>query len=237
MKIIGLIGGVSWQSSAEYYRLINQGVMQRLGAAHSAELIMYSLDFCPVVELEQQERWDELASLLIDAIKRLERAGADFVVIPSNTLHKVADQLEQFISIPLLHIADTLAEEIGKTRISTVGLLGTRFVMEQDFYRDKLTAHGVKVLTPGLEARKSVHAIIYDELCLGKVSDRSRERILKIIAELQIAGAEAIILANTELPLLIQADSSPVRLFDTMAIHASRAVELALEGRSHPESV
>jgi aspartate racemase len=237
MKVIGLIGGVSWQSSAEYYRLINQEVMHRLGAAHSAELIMYSLDFCPVADLEQEEKWDDLAVFLIDAVRRLERAGADFVIIASNTLHKVADQLEQFISIPLLHIGDVLAEEIEKSRISTVGLLGTRFVMEQDFYRDKLTAHGVKVLTPGLEARKSVHAIIYDELCLGKVSDRSRERILKIIAELQIAGAEAIILANTELPLLIQADSSPVRLFDTMAIHASRAVELALEGRSHPEIV
>jgi aspartate racemase len=232
MKVIGLIGGVSWQSSAEYYRLINQEVMQRRGAAHSAELIMYSLDFRTVAELEQQERWDDLAAVLTDAIKRLERAGADFVIIASNTLHKVADQLEQFISIPLLHIADTLAEDIGKTPISTVGLLGTRFVMEQDFYRDKLTAHGLKVLTPSSEARNSVHAIIYDELCVGKVLDSSRERILKIIAELQTAGAEAIILANTELPSLIQPDSSPIRLFDTMAIHAIRAVEVALEGGS-----
>jgi aspartate racemase len=129
---------------------------------------MYSLDFCPVPELEQQEKWDELAGVLMDALKRLERAGADFVIIASNTLHKVADQLEEFISIPLLHIADTLAEEIGKIRISTVGLLGTRFVMEQDFYRDKLAAHGLKVLTPSSQARNSVHAIIYDELCLGK---------------------------------------------------------------------
>ena len=229
MKVIGLIGGVSWQSSVEYYRLINQEVMQKLGAAHSAELIMYSLDFCPVAELEQQERWDDLAAVLVDAIKRLELAGAEFVLIASNTLHKVADQLEQFISIPLLHIADILAEEIGKTRISTVGLLGTRFVMEQDFYRDRLSAHGLKVLTPSSEARNSVHAIIYDELCLGKVLPESRERILKLIAELQMAGAEAIILANTELPLLIHADDSPVRLFDTMAIHAASAVAFALK--------
>lgn len=228
MKVIGLIGGVSWQSSAEYYRLINQEVMQRLGAAHSAELIMYNLDFCPVAELEHQEKWNDLAGLLIESINRLERAGADFVVIASNTLHKVADQLEQFVSIPLLHIADALAEEIEKSRISTVGLLGTRFVMEQDFYRDKLTAHGVEVLIPGLEARNSVHAIIYDELCVGKVLSSSRERIAKIMADLQTAGAEAIVLANTELPLLIQADGSPVRLFDTMAIHAIRAVEVAL---------
>ena len=127
MKVIGLIGGASWQSSAEYYRLIHQEVMQRLGAAYSAELIMYSLDFCPVAELEHQEKWDELARFLIDAIKRLERAGAEFVMVASNTVHRVADQLEQSISIPLLHVADAVAEEIGKTRISTVGLLGTRF--------------------------------------------------------------------------------------------------------------
>jgi aspartate racemase len=229
MKTIGMIGGVSWQSSAEYYRIINHETMNRLGASHSAELIMYSLDFCPVAELEEKGKWDDLARILINGINRIERAGAEFVIIASNTLHKVADQIERSTNIPLLHIADALANEIRATGISAVGLVGTRFVMEQAFYKDKLATYGLTVLTPELTDRKTMHEIIYNELCLGIVSQQARERVLKMITTLERAGAEAIVLANTELPLLVQPDASSIKIFDTMRIHAIAAVEFALE--------
>jgi len=230
MKVIGLIGGVSWESSAEYYRLINQEIKARLGPEHSAELVMYSLDFQPVAQLEHDENWDELATLLVDVAKRLEKAGADFVMVASNTLHKVAVDLQQRIDVPLLHIADAAAEEIKSADVSLVGLLGTRFVMEQDFYRERLSTHGLKVVVPDQAARDYVHKVIYDELSLGQVLETSKQKILKIIAELEGAGASAVILANTELPLLISSEDTSVRLFDTMAIHAEKAVSWALEG-------
>ncbi len=229
MKVIGLIGGVSWESSAEYYRLINHGVKARLGPEHSAELVMYSLDFQPVAQLEHEENWDELTNMLTGAANRLERAGADFVVVASNTLHKVADQLQQRISVPLLHIADATAEEIKKAGISLVGLLGTRFVMEQDFYRERLFTHGLKVVIPDQAARNYVHNVIYKELSLGQVLETSKQKILGIITELAAAGPSAVVLANTELPLLISSEDTSVRLFDTMAIHAKKAVAWALE--------
>ena len=169
MKVIGLIGGVSWKSSAEYYRLINQEVKAKLGPEHSAEMVMYSLDFQPVAQLEHEENWDELTILLADAANRLERAGADFVMVASNTLHKVANELQRRINVPLLHIADAAAEEIKKADISLVGLLGTRFVMEQDFYRERLSGHGINVQIPDQAARDYVHNVIYNELSLGKV--------------------------------------------------------------------
>ena len=230
MKVIGLIGGVSWESSAEYYRLINQEVKARLGPEHSAEIVMYSMDFQPVAQLEHEEKWNELTTLLVDAANRLERAGADFVVVASNTLHKVADQLQQRISVPLLHIADATAEEIKKAGISLVGLLGTRFVMEQDFYRERLFTHGLKVVIPDQAARNYVHNVIYKELSLGQVLETSKQKILGIITELAAAGPSAVVLANTELPLLISSEDTSVRLFDTMAIHAKKAVVWALEG-------
>ena len=229
MKVIGLIGGVSWESSAEYYRLINQEVKARLGPEHSAEIVMYSMDFQPVAQLEHEEKWNELTTLLVDAAKRLERAGADFVVVASNTLHKVADQLQQRISVPLLHIADATAEEIKKAGISLVGLLGTRFVMEQDFYRERLFTHGLKVVIPDQAARDYVHNVIYKELSLGQVLETSKQKILGIITELAAAGPSAVVLANTELPLLVGSADTSVRLFDTMAIHAKMAVSWALE--------
>ncbi len=230
MKIIGLIGGVSWESSAEYYRIINQEVKARFGPKHSAALVMYSLDFQPVAQLEHEGKWDELATLLVDVAKRLERAGAEFVVVASNTLHKVAVEVQQRINVPLLHIADAVAEEIKKADISLVGLLGTRFVMEQDFYRERLSGHGISVQIPDRAARDYVHKVIYNELSQGQVLETSKQKILRIIAELKGAGTSAVVLANTELPLLIGPEDTSARLFDTMAIHAKKAVSCALEG-------
>jgi aspartate racemase len=190
---------------------------------------MYSLDFHPVAQLELQERWAELATMLITAITRLEKAEAEFVIMASNTAHKVADVVQPSIHIPLLHIADATAEAIGKAGISTVGLLGTRFVMEQDFYKDHFRAQGINVGVPDQEQRDYAHNVIYNELCAGKLIPESRENLRTIMLDLQRAGAEGVVLACTELPLLIHAEDSPVRLFDTMALHVNKAVTLALE--------
>jgi aspartate racemase len=229
MKTIGILGGMSWESSAEYYRLINETVKHRLGPTHSAEIVMYSVDFCPVAQLELEERWEELATVLIAAIMRLEKAGAEFVIMASNTVHKVAEVVQPSIHVPLLHIADATAEEIRKAGISTVGLLGTRFVMEQDFYRDHFRAQGINVLVPDQPQRDYVHNVIYNELCAGKLISESRENLRTIILDLQRAGAEGVVLACTELPLLIHVEDTPVKLFDTLALHVNEAVALALE--------
>ena len=229
MKTIGIIGGISWESSAEYYRLINENIKSKLGPTHSAELVMYSLDFHHAAQLELEERWAELATLLIQAISRLEKAGADFVMMASNTAHKVAEVVQLSINLRLLHIADVAAEEIVNAGISTVGLLGTRFVMEQDFYKERFRALGIDVVVPDLAARAYVHNVILNELCMGKMIPESKETMQKIILDLQQASAEAVILACTELPLLIHIEDTPVRLFDTMALHVNKAVTLALE--------
>ncbi len=229
MKITGIVGGVSSESSTEYYRLINQEVRLRLGAAHSAELVMYSLDFHSIAQLQLQQRWRELADVLISAITCLQRAGAEFVILASNTLHAVADLVQPSIQIPLLHIADAAAEEINQSGISTVGLLGTRAVMEQDFYKEKFRAHAINSLVPGEEQREFVQNLIYRELCVGKLLPESREKLRIIILELQRAGAEAVVLACTELPLLIRSEDTPVKLFDTMTLHVRKAVAFALE--------
>lgn len=229
MKTIGIIGGMSWESSAEYYRLINEAVKHRLGPTHSAEIVMYSVDFGPVAQLELEERWEELATVLIAAITRLEKAGAEFVIMASNTVHKVAEIVQPSIHVPLLHIADAAAEEIRTAGISTVGLLGTRFVVEQDFYRDHFRAQGIDVLVPDQPQRDYVHNVIYKELCTGKLISESRENLRTIIRDLQRAGAAGVVLACTELPLLIHVEDTPVRLFDTMALHVAKAVALALE--------
>jgi aspartate racemase len=226
MKMIGIIGGMSWESSADYYRLINENVKSRLGPTHSAELLMYSVDFHVVANLELQERWGELATLLIDAARRLESAGARFVILASNTAHKVAEIVERSINIPLMHIADVAAEEVKRAGISAVGLLGTRFVMEQDFYKDKFRARGINVVVPERAARDYVHNVIFHELCVGKMIPESKEQVRRIILDLGQAG---VVLACTELPLLLHAEDTPVRLFDSMAFHAEKAVELALE--------
>jgi aspartate racemase len=229
MKTIGIIGGISWESSAQYYRLINEQVKARLGPAHSAELVMYSLDFHVVAQLELEDRWSELAVVLADAAKRLERAGAEFILLASNTAHKVADLVQAAIEIPLLHIADAAAEAISAAGICAVGLLGTQFVMQPDFYRERLRNRGIHVLIPNEAERSRVHDIIYNELCAGKLVPASRERIQRIILDLQRAKAEAVVLACTELPLLIRPEDTPVKLFDTLAIHVEKAVTLALE--------
>ena len=229
MKTIGIVGGMSWESSAEYYRLINQQVKARLGPAHSAELVMYSLDFEPIARLELEERWSELATILIEAIKRVEQAGADFVLLASNTVHKVAEEAQASIAIPLLHIADATAEAIAAAGIHTVGLLGTEFVMQQDFYRDRLRSRGIDILLPGEAQSTCIHEVIYNELCAGKLLADSKAKLLAIILDLQRAGAQAVVLACTELPLLIRPEDTPVRLFDTLAIHVDKAVSLALE--------
>ena len=229
MKTIGIIGGMSWESSAEYYRLINESIKSKLGPTHSAELVMYSIDFHVAAQLELEERWAELATLLIDATRRLEKAGAKFVIIASNTAHKVAEVVQRSTNLPLLHIADVAAEEIVKTGISTVGLLGTRFVMEQDFYKERFRAQGIDVVIPDLAGRAYVHNVIFNELCVGKLIPDSKEKVKRIILNLQHAGAQAVILACTELPLLIRVEDTPVRLFDTMALHVNKAVTLALE--------
>lgn len=179
MKTIGIIGGMSWESSAEYYRLINEKIKVELGPTHSAELVMYSMDFQPIAQLELEEHWADLATLLIGAIRRLEKAGAEFVIMASNTAHKVADEVQRSIKIPLLHIADAAAEEIGKAGISTVGLLGTRFVMEQDFYREKFRARGIDVVVPDRAGRDYVHNVIYNELCSGQLNSESKTRYLR----------------------------------------------------------
>lgn len=228
MKVIGLIGGVSWESSLEYYRLINQAVKFRLGALHSAELVMYSLDFEPIAQLEHEGKWDQLAALLVAAARKLEVAGASFVLISSNTLHKVAPQVQAQLGIPLVHIADAVAEAVTQAGISSVGILGTRFVMEQGFYRERLAAHGLKIVVPPEEARDFIHGVIYKELALGDIRETSRREVLEIIEALAKAGTEGIVLANTELPLLIRADDAPTMMFDSMAIHVTKTVSLAL---------
>ncbi len=231
MKTIGLLGGMSWESTAAYYRAINTGVSRARGGLHSAEIVLYSVDFAPIEARQAAGDWTATAEILTDAARRVQRAGADFLLICTNTMHKVAPAIEQALSIPLLHIADATAEALAKDGIKAVGLLGTAFTMEQNFYKGRLTErYGLKVLVPEKTARQSVHTIIYDELCRGKILGASRQRYLDIVDDLARAGAEAVILGCTEIGLLIKPEDTAVKLYDTTAIHAARAVELALEG-------
>jgi len=229
LKTIGLIGGMSWESTLEYYRLINEGVKERLGGLHSARCALYSVDFAEVEEMQVGGQWDEAGKLLGLAARRLEAAGADFVVLCTNTMHKVADKIELGIRIPFLHIADATAQQILKSGLKRVGLLGTRFTMEEEFYRGRLTdRYNLEVLIPSAPDRETVHRVIYEELCLGRIEPDSRERYRKIMRGLADRGAEGIILGCTEIGLLVQAQDSPVPLFDTTRIHAQAAVERAL---------
>ena len=229
MKTIGLIGGMSWESSAEYYRLINEEVKRRLGGLHSARTLMLSVDFAEIEELQRAGDWDEAGRQLIDAGRGLERGGADFVLLCTNTMHRVAPELEQALAIPLVHIANATAEAIEAAGIARVGLLGTRYTMEQDFYRGRLEErHGLRVIVPEEPARTLVHDVIYDELVLGRVEESSRAAFAGIIGGLVDEGAEAVILGCTEIGLLVGEADAPVPLFDTTRIHAERAVELAL---------
>jgi len=228
MKTIGLIGGMSWESTAEYYRIINETVKERLGGFHSAKIVMYSVDFKEIRELQLEAGWDEATNLMIDAARRVERGGADFVLICTNTMHKMAEEVEASISIPLLHIADVTAERIISSGLKKVGLLGSAFTMEQDFYKGRLIdKYGLEVVIPSQIERQVVDNIIFNELCLGEIKDSSREQIETIMGNLVDDGAQGIILGCTELPSLVKQKDCSVPLFDTTAIHAKAAAEYA----------
>ncbi|MBU2952623.1 aspartate/glutamate racemase family protein [Marinobacter sp. F3R08] len=231
MKTIGLLGGMSWESTETYYRLINEGVKARLGGLHSARLLLYSVDFAEIEALQHRGDWPATAEILSGAALSLEKAGADFLVIGTNTMHKVAPEIEQAIGMPLLHIADATAQVLVKDGISRVGLLGTRFTMEQAFYRSRLEEAGIEVITPDESQRAEVHRVIYEELCQGTINSDSRNAYLDIVASLSEREAQAVILGCTEIGLLIRQSDTRVPLYDTTRIHAEQAVELAL---SHP---
>ncbi|RUL74549.1 aspartate/glutamate racemase family protein [Dyella choica] len=228
MKTLGLIGGISWESTVPYYRLINETVKTRLGGLHSAKLVLYSVDFEEVARLQHAGDWDAAGRLFADAARRLEAAGADAVVICANTMHKVAPAIEAAVRLPVLHVVDGVADEIRVAGLRKVGLLGTRFTMEQPFYAERLQQHGIEALIPGEPARTEIHRVIYQELCVGKIVDSSRVAFRNIMAELVAQGAEAIILACTELSLLLGPQDATVPLFDTTQIHARRAAEWAI---------
>ncbi|NCE90654.1 aspartate/glutamate racemase family protein [Pseudomonas sp. L13] len=230
MRTIGLIGGMSWESSAEYYRLINQSVRDQLGPLRSGQVLMYSVDFGPVEQAQHAGRWDDAALILEDAARRLQAGGADCVVLCTNTMHLVAPRIEAAVSIPFLHIADATATAALEAGTLTVGLLGTAFTMEQDFLKSRLAAQGLNVLVPDADERKAVHRIIYEELCVGVVSDASRQVYQRVIQTLAARGAQAIILGCTEICLLIQPEHSALPLLDTTALHAQAAVGFALQG-------
>jgi len=229
MKTIGLIGGMSWESTIPYYRQINETLKARLGGLHSARLVLYSVDFHDIERLQRAGDWAAAGALLAEAGQALERAGADFLVLCTNTMHKVAGDIEAAVSIPLLHIADPTAEAITRAGLRTVGLLGTRFTMEQDFYRQRLQQHGLTVITPAEADREAIHRVIYEELCLGIVRGSSREEYRRVMATLVDQGAEAIILGCTEISLLVDSGDARVPLFDTTLLHARRAAEAALD--------
>lgn len=228
MKTIGLLGGMSWESTQTYYRLINEGVKARLGGLHSARMVLYSVDFAEIEALQHAGDWAATARILSDAALSLQKAGADFLVIGTNTMHKVAPEIAQTIDIPLLHIADATAAVLKQNGVRRVGLLGTRFTMEQDFYRERLEDAGIEVLTPDETQRNDVHRIIYEELCRGDIRGASRESYLAVVASLADRGAQGVILGCTEVGLLINQSDTAIPLYDTTVIHARQAVEQSL---------
>ncbi len=230
MKTIGLLGGMSWESTALYYRLINEGVRQRLGGLHSAKIAMVSVDFHDIEVMQANDDWAAAATALAEAAKQVEAAGADCLLICTNTMHLVAPAIEAAISIPLIHLADATAAQIRSDGVSRVGLLGTRFTMEKDFYRERLEAQGLSVLVPEADARETVNTVIYDELCLGDIRGSSRDAFVSIIDELRARGAQAIIEGCTEIGLLVGNQDTDVPLYDTTRIHAKAAVDFALAG-------
>ena len=229
MKTLGLIGGMSWESTASYYAALNHGVKDALGGLHSAKIILNSVDFAEIEQLQHEGDWSTLGKMLADAAQSLERAGAECVMICTNTMHKVVPAIEAVITIPILHIADSTAEQLKQHGIQKVGLLGTRFTMEQDFYKGRLKEHfGIEVLIPNQEDRDTVHNVIYQELCKGIITDESKQAYLQVIERLQNAGAEAVILGCTEIALLVGQEDTQVKLFDTTQIHSEKGVEWAL---------
>jgi aspartate racemase len=230
MKTIGMIGGMSWESSLEYYRIINEAIKERLGGLHSAKSVMVSVDFAEIEVLQREDRWQDATRVMIEAARAVQAGGADFLIICTNTMHKMADQVQESVSIPLLHIADATAEAIQAQGLQRVGLLGTRFTMEQDFYRGRLVEkYGLDVLLPDRADREIVHRVIYDELVLGKTVPASKVEYQRIIAALAKAGAGGVILGCTEIGLLVSQADSTLPLFDTTRIHALAAVKYALQ--------
>lgn len=229
MKTIGLIGGMSWESTLEYYRIINETVKEKLGGFHSAKMVLYSVDFAEVEALQHRGEWDKAAVLLTEAARRVEAAGADLALLATNTMHRVFDEIQKGIRIPLLHIADVVGREITARGLTRIGLLGTRFTMEQEFYKGKLARDfGIDVLIPDEAERQAIHGILYNELCLGAVKDASREVFRKIIGRLESRGAQGIVLGCTEIPLIVKQKDYGLPLFDTTDLHARAAVDLAL---------
>jgi aspartate racemase len=228
MKTIGLIGGMSWESTVDYYKTINQVVKQQLGGLHSAKCVLYSVDFQEIEQYQFAGEWNKSAQVLIQAGQSLQAAGADFIIICTNTMHKVADDIQQAVDIPILHIAELTAEALKQAGIAKVGLLGTQFTMEQDFYKQKLTHSGIEVLIPNESDRALVSGVIYQELCLGIINQSSKAAYLTIINKLADEGAQAVILGCTEIGMLVNQNDTDVRLFDTTKIHAQRAALFAL---------
>ena len=235
MKTIGLIGGMSWESSIEYYRIINQVVRKELGGVHSAKSVMVSLDFAEIEELQNQGNWDEATRIMVETAQLVEKGGADFVLICTNTMHLMAEEVQAGVNIPLLHIADATAKAVKQRELDTIGLLGTRFTMEKEFYRGRLEElHQLKVLIPDSEKREQIHRVIYDELVQGMITDDSREIYREVIDTLVAGGAQGIVLGCTEIGLLVKQEDVPVPVFDTMEIHARAAVDAALGRGEYP---
>jgi len=230
MRTIGLVGGMSWESSAVYYRLLNEGVRKRLGGLHSARCVLYSVDFAEIENLQSAGRWDEAGRTLARCAASVEAAGADLLLLCTNTMHKVSDTIEAAVSIPLLHLADTTAAAVRRAGVGTVGLLGTSFTMEQAFYRDRLARHGLHVAVPRDADRAEIHRIIYEELCRGVVRPESREVYRQVIDRLVTAGAEGVVLGCTEIEILVTPDDSRVPVFPTTTLHVEAALDAALAG-------
>ncbi|KGK42282.1 hypothetical protein LH51_08575 [Nitrincola sp. A-D6] len=228
MKMIGMLGGMSWESTNTYYRAVNEGVKQALGGLHSARVLLYSVDFAEIEALQHQGDWDRLAEILIGAARSLEAGGADFLVICTNTMHKVAPRIAQAVNIPILHLADATAASLKADSVTSVGLLGTRFTMEESFYRERLEAQGIRVVIPDVADRQRVHEIIYNELCRGVIKSGSRQAYLEVMERMVGEGAEAVILGCTEIGLLIHQADTVIPLYDTTLIHAQQAVVWAL---------
>lgn len=223
MKTIGMIGGMSWESSVTYYQIINRTIKEKLGGFHSAKCLLYSVDFHEIEECQSRGDWERSADILAEAAVSLERGGAEFIIICTNTMHKVVDRIQERISIPILHIAEVTADELLRQKIGTVALLGTKYTMEQDFYKEKLTGRGIRVMIPEAEDRERINNVIYNELCLGIVSDRSKRDFMRIIDGLLKKGAEGVILGCTEIGLLVDQSDMDAPLFDTTLIHGRRA--------------
>ncbi|MEA3353878.1 MAG: aspartate/glutamate racemase family protein [Campylobacterota bacterium] len=229
MKTIGLLGGMSWESTLEYYKIINETVNKKLGKLHSAKIVMISVDFEPIEVLQHKGDWDGTAYILSKSSKDIEAANADFLVICTNTMHKVVPKIEKHISIPILHIADATAQKLKDDNIKKVALLGTSFTMEQDFYKQRLTSYGLEVMIPETKDRKTIHSIIYDELCMGIINKESKIKYIDIINKLIKNGAQGVILGCTEIGMLIKQEDVDIKVYDTTLIHAQKAVEKALE--------